>query len=122
MRLVRQSRQLLISGGVLEPTLERAKARPRCTRSVVRRRWRAAGQRNERHAACCPRRLRPQHAIDERTNMFKKILAVPCLLVLACHGVDDSATDGEDTYPDVPVPGQEGRIDGNVWADGVFNS
>lgn len=48
--------------------------------------------------------------------------------ITACSGTDttevwlEDSTQTFDMFPDIPVPGQEGRIDGSPWQDGLFNS
>lgn len=53
---------------------------------------------------------------------MKPLLLIAAMLAMfACAGADETVTT-HDEHPDVFVPGQEGRIDGSVWEDGLFNS
>lgn len=70
---------------------------------------------------------------------MKHIFALIPLLAIACGSPESESSYPEAIEPDgrvrntaifdmapehladIPVPGQEGRIDGSVWADGIFN-
>lgn len=62
---------------------------------------------------------------------MKKFLSFGLFLAaVACGGEDttelfpeyEGTVEFYDPHPEIPVPGQEGRIDGSPWIDGLFNS